>query len=71
MKRVIQSTKYESLSDVLNRLVHELASCAENFCMDNNLSCETWGQVNDFDTNYDETVDVNFSVTVDIPDEEE
>ena len=72
MKRVVrESDSYESFKYMLQQLALELESVANKFCEDNNLNCETWVQVNDFDTDYDETVDVNLSVTVDIPDEEE
>lgn len=72
MKRVVKTdSELVQLDDLLERLVSELEEAANKFCEDNDLNCDTWGQVNDFDTTYDKTVDVNFSVTVDIPDEEE
>ena len=72
MKRVIiAADNYDRFKSKLQQLASELESVANKFCEDNNLNCETWVQVNDFDTDYDETVDVNLSVTVDISDEEE
>ena len=72
MKRIVRTeSKLEDLDDVLKQLVSELEDTAQKFCEENGLSADTWGQVNDFDKEYDETVDVNFSVTVDLPDEEE
>lgn len=72
MKRVVRgSDGYGNFKYTLQQLALELESVANKFCEDNNLNCEAWVQVNDFDTDYDETVDVNFSVTVDIPDKEE
>lgn len=72
MKRVVKAASgSDSFVDVLKGLVSELEATADKFCKDNDLSWDTWGEVNDFDKNYDETVDVNFSVTIDIPDEEE
>lgn len=69
MKRVVRAeSELDNLDDVLNRLVSELEDTAQEFCKRNGLSADTWGQVNDFDEEYDETVDVDFSVTVDLSD---
>lgn len=69
MKRVVKAeSDSDNFKDLLNRLVSELEDKAQEFCEENGLSADTWAQVNDFDKNYDETVDVNFSVTVDLPD---
>lgn len=64
MKRVVRAD--DNLKDVLKQLVSELEDKAQEFCNEHGLSADTWGQVNDFDTDYDETVDVNFSVTVEL-----
>lgn len=72
MKRIVRAASgSDRFVNVLKELVSELEATANKFCEDNDLGFDTWAQVNDFDKNYDETVDVNFSVTIDIPDEEE
>lgn len=72
MKRVIRAeSDIDNLKDVLKQLVSELEDKAQEFCNEHGLSADMWGQVNDFDKEYDETVDVNFSVTVELPEEEE
>lgn len=69
MKRVVRAeSDIDNLKDVLNQLVSELEDKAQEFCNEHGLSADTWAQVNDFDKEYDETVDVNFSVTVDLTD---
>lgn len=68
MKRIVRAASgSDSFVDVLKGLVSELEATANKFCKDNDLSWDTWGQVNHFDKGYDKTVDVDFFVTVDIP----
>ena len=65
MKRVVRAdSNLVSLDNLLEKLVSELEDKVQEFCNEHKLSADTWGQVNDFDKNYDETVDVDFSVTV-------
>lgn len=69
MKRVVKAdSNLVSLDNLLEKLVSELEDKAQDFCNEHGLPADTWGQVNDFDTNYDETVDVDFSVTVNLRD---
>lgn len=69
MKRVVKAdSNLVSLDNLLEKLVLELENKAQEFCNEHGLSADTWGQVNDFDTNYDKTVDVDFSVTVNLRD---
>ena len=68
MKTAVKSVaNLDQFRGVLRLLASELESTAKKFCKDNNLICQTRGQVNHFDKGYDETVDVDFFVTVDIP----
>ena len=60
-------TNLDQFKSTLQLLALELESMTEKFCKDNNLSCRICKQVNDYDKKYDETVDVDFFVTVDIP----
>lgn len=70
MKTAVKSVaNLDQFRGVLRLLASELESTTEKFCKDNNLSCQIWKQVSDFDKGYDKTVDVDFFVTVNIPHE--
>lgn len=72
MKRLVKATTGpESLETILTRLVSELQRKTQEFCTENDLSYDTWDNIGEFDPQYDETVDVNFSITVDIPESEQ
>jgi len=72
MKRLVRATTGpESLETILTRLVSELQRKTQEFCTENDLSYDTWDNIGEFDPQYDETVDVNFSITVDIPESEQ
>lgn len=72
MKRLVRATTGpESLETILTRLVSELQRKTQEFCSENDLSYDTWDNISEFDPQYDETVDVNFSITVDIPESEQ